>query len=385
MAEIRILQVVTRLAVRGVPKHVLDLAANLNPERYEVEVLAGRSEPGEGELWAEARERGIKTWYVPALQRKVDPIADLKAYADIRRRLREGSYHIVHTHISKAGILGRLAARRAGVPVVVHTYHGQVEEVSGRSLKSYLFRACERCAARWTDRIVAVSEETVKECLRRGIGKPAQYRVIHNGIDLAPFLERCSAPAARVSAGAGPCLGTIGSLTREKGLEVLLQAFTLLRQRHPQLQLQIVGDGKLRGELQAMARQLGIAESVHFQGIAADVRPWLASFDLFVLPSLQEGLPTVLLEAMAAGRPVVASRVGGIPEVVIDGRTGLLVPAGDPQALAAALDRLLRDPEMRQAMGQAGRERAVQAFGLERMLRQLEKEYEELLSARRQG
>ena len=383
MARIRDLQIVTRLAVRGVPRHVLAIAAGLDSERFAVEVLAGRSESGEGELWEEARMRGITTWRVPALQRPVNPLADTRALVAIYRQIRRGGYDIVHTHISKGGILGRLAARCAGVPVVVHTYHGRVEEVHGGSLKSRFFRSCERRAAAWSDVLIAVSEETARLCLRGGIGVTDQYRVIHNGIDLRYFIDYRSVDQTRPNVEGGPIIGTIGSLKGEKGLDVLLRALPGLVRRYPRIQLCAIGDGPLRAPLLEKAQQLGIGDRVHFPGIVADVRPWLALFDLFVTPSIREGLPTVLLEAMAMGCPVVASRVGGVPEIICDGENGLLVPAGEPAPLEEAIGQLAGNGELRSRMGEAGRRRVVGEFGQERMLERLEEEYEQLLAARR--
>jgi glycosyltransferase involved in cell wall biosynthesis len=383
MARIRVLQIVTRLAVRGVPRHVLAIAAGLDPERFVVEVLAGRSEPGEGELWQEAQVRGIATLRIPSLQRPVKPLADVRALVAIYRQIRRGGYDIVHTHISKGGILGRLAARCAGVPVVVHTYHGRVEEVHGRSLKSRFFLSCERRAAGWSDALIAVSEETVRLCLSGGIGAADQYRMIHNGIDLRHFMDYRSVEQTSPGLEGDPIIGTIGSLKGEKGLDVLLRSLPGLVQRYPRIQLCVIGDGPLRASLEEEARQLGIGDRVHFPGIVADVRPWLAAFDLFVTPSIREGLPTVLLEAMAMGCPVVASRVGGVPEIIRDGENGLLVPARDSALLEEAIGQLAESSEMRTKMGEASRRRVVEEFDQERMLKLLEGEYEQLLAARR--
>ena len=382
MARIRVLQIVTRLAVRGVPRHVLAIAAGLDPERFAVEVLAGRSEPGEGELWQEAQVRGIATLRIPSLQRPVKPLADVRALVAIYRQIRRGGYDIVHTHISKGGILGRLAARCAGVPVVVHTYHGRVEEVHGCSLKSRFFRACERRAASWSDALIAVSEETVRLCLSGGIGTADQYRMIHNGIDLRYFMDYRSVEQTSLGLEGKPIIGTIGSLKEEKGLDVLLRSLSGLVQRYPHIQLCVIGDGPLRVSLEEEARQLGIGDRVHFPGIVADVRPWLAVFDLFVTPSIREGLPTVLLEAMAMGCPVIASRVGGVPEIIRDGENGLLVPARDSALLEEAIGQLAGSSEMRTRMGEAGRRRVAEEFAQERMLKLLEEEYEQLLAAR---
>lgn len=381
MSKIRVLHIVTRLAVRGAPRYVLNVAGGLDAARFEVEVVAGRSEPGEGSLLEEARARGIATISVEAMQRAVSPAADWRAWRALRQILARGRYDIVHTHISKAGVLGRLAARQAGVPVVLHTYHGRVEELERGSFKSRLLLAAERRAARASDALVAVSRDTLDYLQEGAIAAPQQCHLIHNGVDLGFFDAGQSLAALNLPDG--PALGTLGSLTREKGIDVLLKAMASLGPPFADLRLYVIGDGPLLGPLKALSAQLGLEERVEFVGIVDDVRPWLAAFDLFVQPSISEGMATALLEAMAMGQPVVASSVGGAPEVVCDGRTGRLVPPGDPQALGAAIAEALSDDEMRRAWGLAGRRRAQEAFDMDAMIRRIEKLYLELLAAKR--
>ena len=376
---IRVLQIVTRLVIRGVPRHVLDLAAGLDPSAFRVDVVAGRGETGEGSLWAEAAARGIHAIRAPSLRRPVRPGADLRALAEIYRVVRRGRYDIVHTHISKAGVLGRLAARLAGVPVVIHTYHGAVEEVARPGATGTLFRWVERSMARCSDRLLAVSADTARSCLAMGIGRDDQYRVIHNGIDLQRFANWRGAPPFALPSGA-TVVGVVGSLTAEKRVDVLIEAVEQLRVRIPDLHLFIVGDGPLRGTLNRLVAQRGLEGCTHLVGLVEDVRPWLAHFDVLVAPSGSEGLPTVLLEALAMGCPIIASRVGGIPEIVQDGYNGALVTPGDPVALASALARLLGDDRQRMDMGRNGRSTATAKFGLESMLRLTEDLYRELLA-----
>lgn len=373
----RILQIVTRLAVRGVPRHVLDLSAGLIARGHAVEVIAGRSEPGEGSLFEEARSRNIPVESVESLQRAVAPGADLAAFAALFRKIRQSRCQIVHTHISKAGVLGRLAARLAGAPAVVHTFHGLVEEVGGHSIRSRLFLAGERLAARASDRLIAVSQDTADRLQAMGIGVPSQYAVIRNGIDLERFDP--AAVRERAPVAGSPLIGTIASLTPEKGVDLLLEAVPGLAARYPGLRLCLVGDGPLRPALQEQAQRLGVADRVEFAGNVAEVRPYLAAFDLFVLSSRREGMGRVLLEAMAMSCPVVATRAGGIPELVRHGQNGYLVPPEDPAALKAAICELLQDPPQREALGQAGRE-AVRDFGLEGMIDRVEELYLELLA-----
>ena len=376
--RIRVLHIVTRLAVRGVPRHVLDMASGLDRERFEVEVLTGSIEKGEGDLSAQVRERGLVLHRVPSLQREIDLFRDIRAQRSIFRIVANGSYDIVHTHISKAGILGRLAARWAKVPVVLHTYHGLVDEVISSSIKGEIFRFCERRAAGWSDALVAVSGHVARQWQDISVGMGEQYRVVPNGIDTDYF-----ARAEGLALTGDPRLVVVASLTREKGIDVLLRAMSSVIAEFPGSELYVVGDGPLRSSLEGLASELNLHSGVHFVGIQSDVRPYLAACDLALLPSLREGFGLVAVEAMAVGRAVVASHTGGIPEVVIAGETGLLVPPGDDQALADAVISLLKNPERRREMARAGSIRAERDFSLERALASLQALYEELLATRR--
>ena len=375
--KIRVLHIVTRLAVRGVPRHVIDMACGLQPERFAVELLAGRSEPGEGDLADEARERGLVLHQEPSLQRAVNPLADLSAYRSIARIIAKGKFDIVHTHISKAGILGRLAAQRARVPVVLHTYHGLADEIGSASFKAEIFRRCERKAALWSDGLVAVSRCVARQWQDLAVGSEGQYRVVPNGIDVGHFTA-----AEAMSLAGEPRLVVVASLTPEKGIDVLLKAMSFVGAEFPSIRLYVIGDGPRRAELQGLASQLGLGAKVEFVGIQRDIRPYLAACDLTVLPSLSEGMGLAAVEAMAVGRAVVGSHTGGIPEVVVEGETGLLVPPGDAQALASAVSALLRNPTRRAEMGQAGQARAKREFSLERALNSLQGVYEEFLQVK---
>ena len=378
--KVRVLQIVTRLAVRGVPHHVLNLAAGLDKSRYETVVLAGRSDPGEGSLLDDARSRGIPVMELPLLQRRIDPLVDARAFVAIYQLIRAGRYHLVHTHISKAGFIGRMAARCAGVPAVVHTYHGWAQELHNQNAAGRLLLACERLAARASDAVIAVSHSVVEDALQNGIGTRPLYSVVPNGIDLTRF--RASAPFDRSSVDGNPVLGAIGSMTPEKGFEVLLEAMVDVKRRFPRVQLFAIGDGPLRAELEHCAQHLGLGETVRFLGRVEDVRPWLHTFDLVVQPSLREGQGLALLEAMAAGCPVIASRVGGIPEFIDDQETGILTTPGDSGALAGAICKLAPDEERKNLLARAACERVRSGYSLERMIRGVETVYDGLLAAK---
>ncbi len=379
--KIRVLQIVTRLAIRGVPRHVLNLAAGLDKQRYETLVLAGRSDPGEGSMLENAKSQGISIAEEPLLQRRVDPLVDARAFAAIYKLMRSRNFHVVHTHISKAGFLGRLAARCAGVPVIVHTYHGWVQELNTRNVAGRIFLRCEKLGARISDALIAVGDNVIGNAQENGVGKPSQYSVVPNGIDLESFAAKV--PSAVGLVEGAPVIGTVGSLTPEKGFSVLLDAMPSVVERFPQATLYIIGDGPLRSALEQQGRERALAGAVRFVGGVDDIRPWLQSFDLFVQPSLHEGQGIALMEAMASGRPVIASRVGGIPEVVIDNETGILVPPGDPEALAASICALGADERRRRQLAAIGRARVRSQYPLERMIRGVEEIYETLLADKR--
>jgi glycosyltransferase involved in cell wall biosynthesis len=379
--RIRVCHIVTRLAVRGVPRHVIDMAVALDPQRYAVQVLTGHSEPGEGDLWQEALDLGIAVRRIPALQRRVDLRADVLALWQLYRYLRAYPCDIVHTHISKAGILGRMAARWAGVPLVLHTYHGVPLEWAGSGLAARLFRLCERRVSRSTSALVAVSQAVKNDLLQMGIGEAKRMHVIYNGVHAAMLAEGIGAQAVPWA----PLLLCIGSLTREKGLAVLLKGLPELRVHFPNLGLGLVGDGPLKEDLQHLISELDLDACVHFAGIVEDVRPWLAACAVLVMPSLSEGMGLAAVEAMAMGRPVVASDVGGLREVVVDGETGLLVESGNSHRLAQQIRSLLQKPDELRRMGDNGCQRVQRHFTVERAIGQLQDLYEELLQIREDG
>lgn len=368
----RILQLVTRLNVGGPARHVLHLAASLRDA--DVRVAAGRPPPEEGEL----RDPRVPVWELP-LVRPIRPTDDARAFAAVRALLAAGDVDVLHTHMAKAGALGRAAARTvARPPRTVHTFHGHVLDAYFRPSVERAFIAGERRLARRTDVLVAVSEEIRDELLALGIGEPSQYRIIPPGVDLGPFLAVNGARGAlRARLGLphdAPLVGVLGRLAPVKGHEVLLQALARL----DGAQLAVLGDGDRRAELSRMAEQLGVAQRTHFVGWWADVPGALADLDVVALSSWAEGTPVALIEASAAARPVVATDVGGVRAVVDDGVSGRLVEPGDVEGLAAALDACLADRQAAARMGRAGRALVRQRFDAEAAVNALGALYREL-------
>jgi glycosyltransferase involved in cell wall biosynthesis len=372
----RLLQVVTLSEWGGAQVSVHALATGLR-DRYDVTVACGAGGP----LVARLRRDGIPVAEISTLVRAPSPLADARTLLRLTRWMRRARFDLVHCHSTKAGLLGRLAARLAGVPGIIFSAHGWpfADGWSGAVGSAAILG--ERSAARITSAIICVAERVRQEALRLGIGRPHQLRVIRNGIHPAPWLvDRTAAPVSRPD---GCTVVAVGRLQRQKDPATLLAAWERVPRPH---RLVLVGDGPLRARLEAVVRARGLSGRVRFAGASDDVPGHLRAADLFVLSSRWEGLPFAVIEAMMSGLPVVAADVGGVAEAVVDGETGLLVPPGDPVALAAAITRLLEDGAERRRMGVVAQRRALQEFTIAGMLARIEAVYLEALeAARRRG
>ncbi|HEY8548399.1 MAG TPA: glycosyltransferase [Vicinamibacterales bacterium] len=384
--RIRVLRVIARLNVGGPAIHATLLTERLDPSRYESVLVAGTEDDTEGnylDLHGLSIGRLVR---VPELGREIRGGQDVRALGALLRLMREVRPHVVHTHTAKAGTLGRLAAFFRRVPVVVHTYHGHVLQGYFSPAKTRVFVGIERALARVSDELVAVSPRVREDLLRLGIGRPDHFSVVPLGLDLDRFAqaERLRGELRReLGVGADqPLVGIVARLVPIKAHEVFFEAARLLSARCPVVRFVIVGDGERRAELEALAARLEIAPRVFFLGWRGDLDRIYADLDLVALTSRNEGSPVALIEAMAAARPVVATRVGGVPDVVEDGRTGRLVPADDPPALAAVMESLLTDPEARDRLGAAARPAVLSTFGAARLVDDIDRLYTRLLGGR---
>lgn len=358
-----IVHLITRMSLGGTTSDMIDSALATSRVGCRT-ILAAGVAGGEISTVEAARARGCRVELIPELQREVSPVKDLLALRRIVGLLRRERVALLHTHTSKAGFLGRLAARLARTPAVVHTPHGHVfYGYYGRGLTA-LFIALERLAAPLADRVVVLTEREMEEHLERRIGRPGQFVVIPSGVDLdavrAGALSREEARRRLGVPADSLLLVGVGRLVPVKGFDLLVRALPAIVREVPAARLLLVGEGPERAALEAEARGLGVAERLVLVGAHAEVVLFLSAADLLVAPSRNEGLGRALVEAMALGRPVVATRVGGIPAVVIDGETGRLVPPENPDALAGAVIELLGDGGLRHRMGEAGRRRAEQ-------------------------
>lgn len=352
---VRVVHLVTSLAIGGLEKVVLDLVRYRTRERFGARVIcldaSGVLQQGFAELGVPVESIGT-SGSVPA------------RIVRLARRLRHLKPDVLHTHNPQAHLHGTLAARLAGVPVVVHTRHGR--QFLGRQPLA----AFSRLASRWTSEFVAVSEDAASLARKTERVPEGKLRVIRNGIDVTRFEEPAGTPASLRSRGI-----SVGRLDPIKDQATLLRAVRLVVNSVPAFELDLVGDGPSRAELEALARALDLGSHVRFLGYREDVGSLLACADFFVLSSISEGLSLALLEAMAAGLPVVATDVGGNREVVVPGDTGYLVPAQSAEALAAAMASLLADESDAGRMGGAARRRIESHFNVRTVVAQYERIY----------
>jgi glycosyltransferase involved in cell wall biosynthesis len=381
---IRVVRVIARLNVGGPALHVTYLARGLAERGYETTLVAGDVSRGEESMAFVAEQAGVEVVRLPGLSRALSPVRDAVAAWRLARIIRHARPDVVHTHTAKAGAVGRVGALLSGRrPVIVHTFHGHVLRGYFGQGGTLLFRAIETALARISDRLVAVSPEVRDELIRLRVGPERKFSIIRLGIELEPRVRFDGDPAeVRRRHGIAAekfVVGWFGRMTAVKRTDDLLTALTGLRERGIDALLVLVGDGDDRPVLEQRAHDLGIAKSCVFLGYQEDVAPWFAVCDAVLLTSANEGTPVTIIEALAAGRPVVATKVGGVPDVVDEGETGFLVRMADTHAMAERLEILARDPARRAEMGRLGRERVLARYGVQRLVEDVDALYRELL------
>ena len=379
----KILHIITRLDMGGSAQNTLLTCLGLSEKKYEVILAGGLSleskmtdleQRSVDRQIEKAKEGGVRVIPIASLVRKIDPVNDIKAFFSILLLIIREKPFLVHTHTSKAGILGRLAAKICCVPIIIHTPHGHVFFGHFRPFVSKLYLLIEKFFALFTDRVVALTEGERKDYIELSVAKPEKIVTIHSGVEIDRFKDsQVNIEKKKKSLGLNLqslVVGTVGWLLPIKGPMILLKAMDRVWQKYPDVQLVYVGKGELQETLHTQALQRGLSDRVKFLGWRDDVHEIMPVFDLFVLPSLNEGMGRVLVEAMAAGKPVVASKVGGIPDLVKDGKNGLLVEPGDIDGLSFAIQELLSDKKIRDEMGEKGKNMA-QSFSVEKMIEKI--------------
>jgi glycosyltransferase involved in cell wall biosynthesis len=383
---IRILQIITRLNISGPAMHAVLLAEKLGKPGYDSTLICGVVEPDEGDMAYFAAAHDVKPLVIPGLRRALNPARDLMTAWKLYQLIRQLQPDVVHTHTSKAGFAGRFAAWMAGTPVIIHTFHGHVFDGFFSWPVTQFFIALERFAAHMSDTIIALTDGLRREMAETyHIARKGRITVLPLGLDLDVF-ARTPRKIGTFRAAWNilpdvPLVGIVGRLAAVKNHTLFLEAAAQLRASLPAARFVIVGDGETRSEVEAQVEKLGLKEAVTFTGWQSDLPPLYSDLDALVISSLIEGTPMSAIEALAACCPVVATAVGGVPDLLDHGTLGKLSPPGDANALAnAILDTLLNPPD-----GTEAQRLMLDRFGIDRLVRDLDSLYRGLLAKKRRA
>ena len=382
---VKVINIVTRLNIGGVAHHVTNLMRGLDRAKYEQELVCGLEGAGESSMREHIQAQGVAPILIPQLVgNPYLNVFDVLAFGHILRLLRQQRPVILHTHTSKAGLLGRVAARLTGVPIVVHTFHGLVLKGHYGPLKTGVVRVVERWLARFSDRLIAVSEQDRKDLLAYRIAPTHKIEVIPLGLELDQFIDsRRRRGVVHRELGLDSAIrliGIVGRIAPVKNHRLFFDAMAGVLTEHKSAHVVVAGDGDLRPEMERYVQEMGIASRVSFLGWRHDLPQVYTDLDVVVISSNNEGTPVSAIEAMAAGRPVVATRVGGLPDVISDGETGYLVAAGNVEQLASTIERVLRGGETTERLGRNARESVKNKFAVDRLAVDIDLLYRRLLT-----
>jgi glycosyltransferase involved in cell wall biosynthesis len=381
LTRVPVIHIITKLEFGGAQQNTLFTVATLDPERFEPVLITGQ----EGYLMKDARRLSVELRVAHSMERSINPVLDIMAFRELVSFLKPygGRPSIVHTHSSKAGILGRWAARRAGIPLILHSIHGFGFTPGQSPLKRWFYRSTEKFTSRITDHFIAVSHSNREDGIRYGLFKPDKCTVIRSGFDLERF-RTAEAADVELSGDPGfmqgaPLVLMVACLKPQKAPLDFVRVAAMVHRELPETRFLLAGDGELKKHLLAAVRKTGLDNIFFHLGWRDDVPQLMKASQVVVLTSLWEGLPRVIPQAKAAGRPVVATAVDGSVEAILDGVDGYLCEPGDVNGMAKRVVRLLKDSEEASRMGLKGSE-SVQAWDQDVMVRKQEELYERLLA-----
>jgi glycosyltransferase involved in cell wall biosynthesis len=383
----KICHIITRMIIGGAQENTLLTCAGLRDLGHQVVLLAGPETGPEGSLWDRAEACGLDCVKVDELRRAVRLVNDLRCVGRLESILRQGGFDVVHTHSSKAGIVGRLAARCARIPLIVHTIHGMSFNRTQPPPVQVFYRTLERWVARYTHAFVSVSDAMTEQAVAAGLAPPERFTTIYSGMETNLFRPDAAArDRVRMQWGVGDddiVVGTIARLFRNKGYEEILAAMPRMAEADRRLRFVWVGDGRDRRRYESRLRALGLRDRVYLTGLVRpdEIPTLLAGVDILLHASRWEGLARALPQALLVGVPVVSFDNDGAPEVVEPEVTGELVPFGDLAGLAAAVTHLADDAELRRRMGERGRQRCLDMFDHHNMVRRIDELYRRLLDS----
>ncbi len=379
MRRLNVLHIITQLELGGAQKSALYIVTLLDKRRYNLSLITST----DGILIPDVLNTPeINITFLPSLKRAVDPLRDFITLLSLTMFIKDKKFDIVHTHSSKAGILGRWAAKLAGVPVILHTVHGWGFHHRQNSLARRLFIFLERITAKITHRLIVVSQSDIKKGLDAGIATAHKYTLIRYGIPRQEFTN-CKVDIQKKKKELGlkagsPLVGMVACFKPQKAPQDFLKAAAIVQKKFAEAQFLLIGDGLLRGKLEGLRDRFGLKENLFFAGWRRDVAEIMSVLDVLVLTSLWEGLPIVLLEAMASALPVVATSTGGAQETVQNGINGFLVPCGDVEAMAQRINTLLKNKALARKMGQEGKRFLDSSFEVKYMVEKTDKLYQHL-------
>ncbi len=379
----KICHVITRLVVGGAQENTIFTVNGLKDKGHDVDLVSGPTTGPEGSLEKQVNtEKGINLIIIKEMVRNINPVYDIICLFKLIILFREKRYDIVHTHSAKAGILGRIAAKIAfRKTAIIHTVHGLSFHEFQSPLRNALYITAEKIAAVFTDRFICVGGIMKEKSLKAGIGGEEDYSIVYSGFDIRPYLEADkNRELKRKSLGIKEnekAIGMVGRLYHLKGQEYLMAAFAEVVKEHPDTKLLIVGDGILRADLEAFARENNISRKVIFTGLVppSEIPGFISAMDILVHTSLREGLPKAVAQGFAGGRPVLAFDVDGARELVVNDKTGYLIPPKNTLMLTEKIKFLLKHPEISYKMGEDGRNVVTSLFPVEKMVDSIEKIY----------
>ncbi len=380
--KIRVAHVITRFHGAGGAKNTIMTCAGLDKSRFEVDLVVGAS----ADRWR-AEGAGVNWIQIPDMIRSLHPLKDWRAARALEKLFRERKYTIVHTHLGKAGILGRWAAHRVGTPLVIHGLHGATFNPTQTWLENATYLWLEKRAMQWTDKVISVGEDLRDRYLAAGVGRPEDYVIIHSGMDLTAFRAAAELPEAARRAKRRELglpedafvAGYIAALEWRKGHRHLIHVMQTLAPRYPHLHLVFAGEGFSADRLKKLVADAGLNDRIHFLGYRNDVPEIMAALHVKLFASEREGLPQVLVQADAVGVPILAFEAEGVREMVKDGVNGYVFRYGDVEAMAAALERFIQDPDLARRMGQRGRQFVDDRWDIATMQRKTQDLYDQLL------
>lgn len=370
----KILYLVTQAEWGGAQRYIFDLATNLSQESYDIAVAAGAA--GSQDLFTKVDAKNIKSYRLKNLVREINPIKDIKAYFEIKKLLKDLKPDILHLNSSKAGVVGAIAGKNAGVKKIIYTVHGFVFNEPLPWWKKMFYLWAEKISARSKHKIICVSEFDKQVGLKNKIGAK-KLITIHNGIKNLKFLDSLQARQELNLPENKKIIGTIANFYPTKGLTYLISAAKIVKQQFPGVIFAIIGDGQLRQALEAQIEQQELKNDFILLGRRENAYQYLSIFDIYVVSSVKEGLPYSVLEAMAAGLPTVTTKVGGIPEIIDNNKNGILIEPKNPQSLADAIIKLIENKNLASQLASQAKLNVAEKFSLEKMLTETTRVYQQ--------